>query len=353
MSVTNAFSLARDKHHPAEQKTGHVVQIEPSWQSEFKTAITNIEALCQTLELDSKQLAVNLTHKHNFPLRVPHSYAQRMKKSDPNDPLLLQVLPQTSELNNVADYSTDPVGDLNSIKSTGLLQKYQGRALLLATSRCAIHCRYCFRQHFPYSDQNPKHDAWQTAVEELKKDSSISEIILSGGDPLVLSDEQLGKLVKKLEYVRHISTLRIHTRLPVVIPNRICDSLLNWMKNTRFKVVIVLHINHAQEINFELECKLKELTKIGCLLLNQSVLLNNVNADADSLIGLSRKLFSINVLPYYLHMLDKVQGAAHFDVPKNTARMLMQEVSNQLPGYLVPKLVEEVKNESSKSLINY
>jgi len=340
MSVTNASSLARNSQQLTKQYPSQFAQAEPNWQFEYKTAITNIEALCDELELNSQQLAVDLSSKQAFPLRVPHSYVQRMKKSDPQDPLLLQVLPQTLE-------------QQKSLKTTGLLKKYNGRALLLATSRCAIHCRYCFRQHFPYSEQNPKNDSWQQVIDTLKNDSSINEVILSGGDPLVLSDQQLEKLVKKIESVEHISTLRIHTRLPVVIPNRICNSLLDWMKNTRLKLVVVLHINHAQEINQELEYKLQELKNIHCILLNQSVLLNNINADTDSLINLSKKLFDVNVMPYYLHLLDKVQGAAHFDVPEKKACKLMQEVACQLPGYLVPKLVKEVENEASKRLIHY
>ena len=225
MSVTNASSLARNSQQLTKQYPSQFVQAEPNWQFEYKTAITNIEALCDELELNSQQLAVDLSSKQAFPLRVPHSYVQRMKKSDPQDPLLLQVLPQTLEQQKSLGFSKDPVGDLNSVKTTGLLKKYNGRALLLATSRCAIHCRYCFRQHFPYSEQNPKNDSWQQVIDTLKNDSSINEVILSGGDPLVLSDQQLEKLVKKIESVEHISTLRIHTRLPVVIPNRICNSL--------------------------------------------------------------------------------------------------------------------------------
>jgi EF-P beta-lysylation protein EpmB len=247
----------------------------------------------------------------------------------------------------------DPVGDLHNIKAPGLLQKYNGRALLLTTSRCAIHCRYCFRRHFPYSSQNPRHDSWNQALLELQQDSSITEVILSGGDPLVLDDSELTKLIKKLEAIEHVKKLRIHTRLPVVIPSRINDELLTWINCSRLRIIMVLHINHAQEINNELSDNLNKLDKNNCTLLNQSVLLRNINDQASSLIELSEALFNAGVLPYYLHLLDKVDGAAHFDVSEEKARTLMQKVSHQLPGYLVPKLVKEVAGEKAKSLISY
>ena len=353
MSSTNVYSLTRDNQNLANLNIVNKAGSTETWMSEYKTAICNLNELCKELKLDINTLPVDTTTQDTFPLRVPRSYVKRMQKSNPDDPLLLQVLPNQLENETVTGFSNDPVGDLTSVKSSGLLKKYNGRALLIASSRCAIHCRYCFRQHFPYSNQNPRTDAWSKAIKELEKDKSINEVILSGGDPLVLSDQHLEKLVKKLEVIQHITTLRIHTRVPVVIPNRINESLISWMKSTRLKVIVVLHINHAQEINHELKAKLDMLTKINCVLLNQCVLLRNINSDAKSLIQLSKKLFSANVLPYYIHMLDKVAGAAHFEVAESEACCLMREVSKKLPGYLVPKLVREVSGEASKRIINY
>lgn len=366
MSSTNLHSLARDyviTEHRLEPglEPGLKPGLEPdnecvensSWQQEYKNSFTNAKQLCQALELNIGQLPISAAAEKQFQLRAPKSYVERMHKSDPNDPLLLQVLPTTYEDNSVDGYLKDPVGDLQSIKTPGLLQKYNGRALLLATSRCAVHCRYCFRRHFPYSTQNPRHDAWTQALQQLQQDQSITEIILSGGDPLVLDDAELMKLVAKLESIKHIKKLRIHTRLPVVIPNRICNALLSWIDNSRLNIIMVLHINHAQEINVPLKKKLQQLKNLNCTLLNQSVLLKNVNDSKSNLINLSEALFDAGVLPYYLHLLDKVEGAAHFDVSEKQAIKLMRQITMHLPGYLVPKLVKELAGEHSKTLINY
>jgi EF-P beta-lysylation protein EpmB len=362
MSSSNITSLARDgsSSHTKDLRsisidnksnTGtHALQ---NWQLEYKSSITNIDQLCQTLGLKTEQLPISSQANKQFKLRVPKSYVERMQRENPNDPLLLQVLPSSHEENSVNGYIKDPVGDLKSIKSPGLLQKYNGRALLLATSRCAIHCRYCFRRHFPYSTQNPRSDSWSSAIQELEHDQNISEVILSGGDPLVLDDFELEKLIIKLESIKHIKRLRIHTRLPVVIPNRINDELLKWISRTRMKVIMVLHINHANEINMEMHKKLKKLKDSKCTLLNQSVLLKNINDQPSSLIKLSESLFNSGVLPYYLHLLDKVEGAAHFGVSETNACDIMREITKHLPGYLVPKLVKEVTSAQSKTLISY
>ena len=360
MSSSNIHSLTRDRSSSKDEQDSKI-NIEPTlitqppsnWQLEYKTSITNIEQLCQTLGLRIEQLPISSQANKQFQIRVPQSYVDRMQASNPSDPLPLQVLPTSYEEKSIEGYLKDPVGDLNSAKAPGLLKKYNGRALLLATSRCAIHCRYCFRRHFPYSAQNPRHDNWTQAVQELQQDHSITEIILSGGDPLVLDDSELAKLVSKLESIEHIQRLRIHTRLPVVIPNRINEKLLNWISNSRLNVIMVLHINHAQEINSALHDGLQKLKKINCTLLNQSVLLRNINDQSSSLIDLSEALFNAGILPYYLHLLDKVDGAAHFDVCKENARKLMQEITRQLPGYLVPKLVMEIPGKQSKSLVSY
>ena len=274
-----------------------------------------------------------------------------MQKSTPHDPLLLQVLPHACEEHESIGFGTDPVGDLRSIKSPGLLKKYHGRALLLATSRCAVHCRFCFRRHFPYSSQNPRSDAWHTALNEIAGDSSINEVILSGGDPLVLSDRELAHLVGQLQSIPHVKRLRIHTRLPVVIPARINAELLDWMNSSGLKIVTVLHINHPQELDRRLQEKLRELSNARCCLLNQSVLLRNINDHPDTLVTLSEKLFDSGVLPYYLHLLDKVQNAMHFDVGEAEARSIMKKTAARLPGYLVPRLVKEQAGQPFKTPI--
>ncbi len=320
---------------------------QPLWLQQYKTSITNIDELCKLLKLNKKEL--NLSNKNDFKFRVPLSYVNRMQKSNPNDPLLLQVLPQAYEDNIVPGFNLDPVSDLNSCKAPGLLQKYNHRALVIASSRCAIHCRYCFRRHFPYTDQNARTENWYDTLSTLSNDSSIHEVILSGGDPLVLDDKVLLDLTDQIQKIPHIKTLRLHTRVPVVIPERITYSLANWIQNTRLKVVMVLHINHANEINSELINSLKTL---DCTLLNQSVLLRDINDAAESIINLSHALFNANILPYYLHLLDRVQGAAHFEVTENSAKQIMREIASELPGYLVPKLVKEVAGQAGKTLIN-
>lgn len=324
---------------------------EINWQQQYKNSITSIDALCNALNLQVDQLSLSDNTNQNFTLRVPWSYVYRMQKTNPFDPLLLQVLPQAQEERYIEGFSMDPVGDLSSSKSAGLLQKYYGRALLLATSRCGIHCRYCFRRHFPYTKQNPRYDSWKNSINELSNDTSINEVILSGGDPLVLGDTELDYLASRLELIPHIKRLRIHTRLPVVIPDRINKTLINWIKKSSLQIVVVLHINHAQEIDQYLHLKLRDLSATNCTLLNQSVLLKNINDHPDKLVKLSEVLFSTGVLPYYLHMLDKVHGAAHFEVCKAQARAIMREVQNKLPGYLVPKLVIEEAGLGSKTQI--
>lgn len=336
----NNYSLAREYTSP-----------EINWQQQYKDSITTIEALCEQLELNIKQLPFSFPANQQFPLRVPKSYIARIQKSNPFDPLLLQVLPHAYEENIVFGYGTDPVGDLESTKGPGLIKKYHGRTLLLATSRCAIHCRYCFRRHFPYESHNPRKDAWHSAIKEIRNDFSIKEVILSGGDPLVLSESELKKIIKQLEFIPHIERLRIHTRLPVVIPDRINKEFIQLINKCKLDVIIVLHINHYQELDHELRNKLLQLSSTKCTLLNQSVLLRDINDNADVLAKLSEAMFKANVLPYYLHVLDKVQGAAHFDVSEPEARKIMDELTSKLPGYLVPRLVKEEAGFPAKTLI--
>jgi EF-P beta-lysylation protein EpmB len=261
------------------------------------------------------------------------------------------VFPLIDEGVEVEGYFQDPVGDHLAVTSPGMLQKYQGRALLVTTGACAVHCRYCFRRHFPYADSNPLASQWQQTIEQIQHDQSINEVILSGGDPLSLSDDKLSRLVEDLSAIPHLKRLRIHTRLPVVLPERIDERLLAWLQRCPLKVVMVIHANHANEIDNDAELALASLQKAGCQLLNQAVLLKGVNDSAAALVALSERLSEVDVMPYYLHLLDKVAGAQHFDVPEQEALELIAAIRTQLPGYLVPRLVREIQGEASKTVI--
>ena len=326
---------------------------ESSWQQQYRDSITDIETLCEALDLSPNQLPTSISACRQFPLRVPWSYVKRMQKSTPNDPLLLQVLPHALEEQESAGFRMDAVGDLQSIKSPGLLQKYHGRALLLATGCCAIHCRFCFRRHFPYSTHNPRHDAWRTTLKAIADDPDIREVILSGGDPLVLSDPELADLATQLQAIPHVKRLRIHTRLPVAIPARINAGLLEWINGSELNIVTVVHVNHPQELDASLQEKLTELSCARGSLLNQSVLLRNINDRADVLASLSEKLFDSGVLPYYLHLPDKVQNTMHFDVGELEARGIMRALAARLPGYLVPRLVKEQPGRPGKTHVPF
>ena len=317
------------------------------WQSGLANAITSVDELLHELELD--QLESKLVRDSNFSLRVPRPFVKKMQKGNADDPLLMQVLPLTAE-NNLSGL-TDPVGDLNAMATPGLLHKYKGRVLLVATGACAIHCRYCFRRHFPYSSSNPRKNDWQQALEYLRTHDDIHEVILSGGDPLVLDNTILEHLFTALEQIPHIQWLRIHTRLPVVLPSRIDNGLITLLQRLRFRITLVIHANHTNELMVDELEMLQRLASIGITLLNQSVLLKGVNDSASSLISLSRRLYQAGVLPYYLHMLDPVQGAMHFDVPRYRAVEILNTLKLELPGFLVPRLVREMPGERSKTAI--
>jgi len=325
---------------------------EQSWQQALASAIRTPEALLAALDLSTEQLPAIFNGGDKFPLRVPLSFVSRMKKGAPNDPLLRQVLPLDEENNFSHGYLSDPVGDLNASEAPGLLHKYHGRALMITTGACAVHCRYCFRRHFPYSEQNAASNEWDESIRHITQDSTINEVILSGGDPLALSDQRLSTLLQRLANIPHLKRLRIHTRLPVVIPQRVTDSLLTLLSECRLTTVIVIHANHANEIDAELHQALKRLKSVpGITLLNQSVLLRGVNDNSQTLISLSEALFDSGVIPYYLHLLDKAQGTAHFNVPATRAIVLLKAVQASLPGYLVPRLAQEEAGASSKTLI--
>lgn len=321
----------------------------PRWQQSLADAITDPDELCTVLGLDPALIPAAREAAARFPLRVPRGFVHRMRRGDPRDPLLLQVLPLAAELQPVPGFTHDPVGDLASKAATGVLHKYQGRALLIATGACAVHCRYCFRRHFPYGEETALFDGWRSTIEHVQTDTSVDEIILSGGDPLSLSDRRLQQLTEALHAVPHVRRLRIHTRYPIVLPERIDDGLLRWLLDIDLQKVVVIHANHAQEFDGEVRRACAALSAAGVTLLNQSVLLSGINDSVEALAALSEELFRSGVLPYYLHVLDKVAGAAHFDLEEAVAVRLHAELAQRLPGYLVPRLVREVPGAASKT----
>lgn len=320
----------------------------PAWQSRLALAINDPAELLAAVGLGAEWLPAARAAARLFPLRVPREFIARMRQGDPHDPLLRQVLPLAEECLTVEGYAADPVGDIAAMAVPGVLHKYQGRVLLTVTGACAVHCRYCFRRHFPYADANPAIDQWRAALEYIVGDNSITEVILSGGDPLTQSDRRLSHLVRSLESIPHLRRLRLHTRVPIVLPDRVNEEFLAWIRSTRLKKVIVLHVNHAQEIDASVRTMAGTLKSVGVELLNQSVLLRGVNDKAETLASLSESLFDAGVLPYYLHMLDRVQGAGHFEITEIVARSLMQELNKRLPGYLVPRLVREIPGMPGK-----
>jgi EF-P beta-lysylation protein EpmB len=318
----------------------------PSWQQAMQQAVTDPAELLRLLDLENLIEALP-ANRYGFRLRVPRSFVARMRKGDPHDPLLRQVLPINAENQISAGFSTDPVGDLAACKSAGLLHKYAGRVLLVLTGACAVHCRYCFRQHYPYAEASLPRQ--QDALEYIRADASIHEVILSGGDPLCLSDARLAALAGQLAEIPHLRRLRIHTRTPVVLPERVDDALLQWLQNSRLQPVIVLHVNHPNELEgAAVNAALARLARAVPMLLNQAVLLRGVNDDANTLEQLSEALASRRIMPYYLHFLDQVQGAAHFAVTEATAAALLRDLRVRLPGYLVPRLVREVAGKLHK-----
>jgi EF-P beta-lysylation protein EpmB len=323
----------------------------PAWQQELARAISDPAELLAALHLDPAWLPAAQAAARLFPLRVPRGFVARMRRGDPRDPLLRQVLPLAEEHLAAPGFSTDPVGDLAAMASPGVLHKYQGRVLLTATGACAVHCRYCFRRHFPYTESSAGTDHWQAALDYLAQEASLREVILSGGDPLTLSDRRLAEFIRAAAGIAHLERLRIHTRLPVVLPERITPELVRTLSSTRLSTVVVIHANHANEIDDAVIEALARLRAAGVTLLNQSVLLRDVNDSAGALVALSETLFAAGVLPYYLHLLDRVQGAAHFEVPEDEARVLMQQLTSRLPGYLVPRLVREIAGAPAKQVV--
>jgi EF-P beta-lysylation protein EpmB len=284
-----------------------------------------------------------------FKLKVTHSYLSRIRKANPSDPLLLQILPLHAEtLPQPQNYSADPVGDGPASPIPGLIHKYHGRVLLITTGACAIHCRFCFRRHFPYSDAISSRNA---ALDYIASDPSIEEVILSGGDPLMLADEKLREICREIALIPHIKRLRIHTRLPVVLPERINDALLSWITETRLQIIVVIHCNHPQELDDNVSKGLEHLASAGIKLLNQTVLLKSINDKASILEILCKELFSAGVYPYYLHLLDNVSAAAHFEVNAVTATKIHADLGSRLPGYMLPRLVYDEPGQAAKTLL--
>ncbi len=318
-----------------------------SWQEELAQLITEPQQLFALLGLDRSLLPAAERAQRLFPLRATRSYVNRIRKGDPHDPLLRQILPLGEELASAPGFAADPLDEEKFTKAPGLIHKYRGRVLLVAARQCAINCRYCFRRHHDYQHNSLSRGQWREALQYLQAHRDVEEVILSGGDPLALSDRQLGRLVGHIRSISHIKRLRIHTRLPIVAPMRINDELLAMLGAEDLQTVVVIHCNHARELDGEVAHQLQKM-RARMSVLNQTVLLRGVNDDAKTLSELSTSLFSCGVLPYYLHMLDKVAGSAHFEIDETRARSLYQALLATLPGYLVPRLVKEVPGAPSK-----
>ncbi|MFK3662606.1 EF-P beta-lysylation protein EpmB [Scandinavium sp. NPDC088450] len=319
------------------------------WLSQLADVITDPDELLRLLKIDADEnLLAGRDAKRLFPLRVPRAFAARMKPGDPNDPLLKQVLTSQQEYVAAPGFSTDPLEEQHSVVP-GLLHKYRNRALLLVKGGCAVNCRYCFRRHFPYADNQGNKRNWQVALDYIAAHPELDEIIFSGGDPLMAKDHELAWLMDALEAIPHLKRLRIHSRLPIVIPARITEALTERFAHSSLQILLVNHINHAQEIDEEFRQAMRKLKLAGVTLLNQSVLLRDVNDNAQTLANLSNALFDAGVMPYYLHVLDKVQGAAHYMVSDDEARAIMRELLTLISGYMVPKLAREIGGEPSKT----
>jgi EF-P beta-lysylation protein EpmB len=325
-----------------------------SWQQILTQSITTADVLYQRLELDRSSLPGSLAAARDFPVMAPPGFVARMEKGNPLDPLLLQVIPQAAETSpHPPEFLSDPVGDGDASPAPGVIHKYHGRVLLITTAACAIHCRYCFRRHFPYQKATAARDQWHAAIRYIRNNKDIDEVILSGGDPLMLNDNRLDTLISTLEDIPHVTRLRIHSRLPVVLPERITDTLLQRLKQSRLQVLMVIHCNHPAEIDTAVATACNRMRQAEIELLNQSVLLNGINNRPDVLENLFKLLFSLRVRPYYLHLLDKVQGAAHFDIDTDSARRLYRELCARLPGYMTPHLAREHSGDRSKHILGF
>jgi EF-P beta-lysylation protein EpmB len=317
------------------------------WKQILRRNMTQWEKLADFLELDQEQQKKILTYS-KFPLNLPVRLAEKIVKGTLGDPILKQFLPTKDENQVQADYVLDPVGDTACRSEPKLLHKYEGRVLLVCTSACAMHCRYCFRQNFDYE---VKDNSFAKELARITSDGSIHEVILSGGDPLSLSERVLKKLLEELSIIPHVKRIRFHTRFPIGIPERIDDEFVAMIESLRQQVWFVFHINHVNELDDDIIIAFRKLQKIGCVLLNQAVLLKGVNDDVETLATLCETLVNVGVLPYYLHQLDRVQGAGHFEVREEQGKYLVEELTKRLPGYAVPKYVREIAGMPSKTLL--
>ena len=323
---------------------------EQNWQSQLSDLITDPLELLETLQLSPDQLLSGaILASEKFKLRVPRAFVGKMSIGDPLDPLLLQILPHHLELEDHHGFVTDPLSEEQANQQPGVLHKYKSRFLLTLTGACAVHCRYCFRRHFPYQENLPKNEDWLNIKQYIQNQPDINEVILSGGDPLTLSNRKLALWIDRLESMPQIKFLRIHSRVPIVIPNRVDKELISLLKNSRLRIILVVHSNHAAELDDFTCSKLSALVQQQITVLNQAVLLKGVNNSAQLLVDLSYRLFDAGVMPYYLHVLDKVKGAHHFDLSPEEINLIYKEVLENLPGYLVPKLVREIAGEKNKT----
>lgn len=342
---------------PEPTGSGEIVDSGPDsrWQEHLKLAIRSLAELLERLKLQDRNQAAEKSGPiqaiEQFPVFVPLPFFQRMEPGNWDDPLLKQVLPVAAEDELAPGYSLDPLQEMAAMQQPGLLHKYQGRVLLVTTGACAIHCRYCFRRHFPYQDSPKSREQWSEAIEQIAGDESIEEVILSGGDPLMLVDPTLRSLLHRLEQIPHLQRLRLHTRLPIMIPQRVTVELLEMLRSTRMRCVMVIHSNHPHEIDDAVAQSLARLSQAGVTLLNQSVLLRGINDDRLTLIRLSQRLFECGVLPYYLHKNDPVVGTAHFEVSTEQGLQLLESMRAALPGYLVPRFVQEIAGERAKVVL--
>jgi len=335
-------------------------RVEPryrSWHEAVKDAVRDrvellhLVGLGRLLGLPNQAARKATQAARDFPVFAPRGYIARMRVGDEHDPLLRQVLPLEDELLPAAGYGLDPVGDRAATQTPGLLHKYDSRVLMVTTGACAVHCRYCFRRHFPYQESPKSLADWEPALREIEGDTGIKEVILSGGDPLMLVDRQLAELAERLATIPHLRRLRVHTRLPIMIPERVTDELIGWLRGTRLTPIMVIHANHAQELSSSVAEALATMADAGVPLLNQAVLLRGINDHAEALVELCERLVDLRVMPYYLHQLDRVAGAAHFEVPVERGRELIAELRSRLPGYAVPRYVCEIAGETSKRVL--
>ena len=327
------------------------ISVEHNWQKELACSYTDPAKLLQYLGLDEEKYTQHIKARRLFPMRVPRHFADLMEKGNPNDPLFLQVMPLSDEFLTSKGYSEDPL-DEHDTAGKGILHKYDSRVLLMVRTGCAVNCRYCFRRHFPYADNAVSKNQWLDVLEYLRGNSKINEVIFSGGDPLMAKDDHLSWLANEIAAIPHIKRLRIHSRLPVVLPERISHDFVEWFTALPLQKVLVLHANHANEMSESLKSRLNTLRAKGVTLLNQSVLLKGINDSGEAISNLSESLFEAGVLPYYLHVLDKVQGASHFYVSDDEGRQIMEEAIKRLPGFLVPKLVREIGGQPGKTPID-